>query len=322
MFLEAEIIVSYKKLSLDVLNGDVFASVIVKFKEETEILMEEMGEKRLPTPNGIENFLIDLDALKEIVLSNKKNLAEVRVSGDFIPEIFALAALADNFHYDNEAGIEINKNDNIAEIRSWDTEIRMDEHTPSVIRTLSGDFMNSSEREEIFSLKEIFPYVFKRGTKTNLEFSENSGSLLVNNPPREIKFEFADGVTAKTVSGELSEFYTTSAFNKTELSVKADRLCDTFYIMARKERAAILLEHDNGNMVFGADGTEAVIENGTLKRVHGNMEDYKFKKIINALLEQVQQNVKESIQDIAEHFKEDQEYNDIVKNVKNIKINN
>ena len=316
MFLEAEIIVSYKKLSLDVLNGDVFASVIVKFKEETEILMEEMGEKRLPTPNGIENFLIDLDALKEIVLSNKKNLAEVRVSGDFIPEIFALAALADNFHYDNEAGIEINKNDNIAEIRSWDTEIRMDEHTPSVIRTLSGDFMNSSEREEIFSLKEIFPYVFKRGTKTNLEFSENSGSLLVNNPPREIKFEFADGVTAKTVSGELSEFYTTSAFNKTELSVKADRLCDTFYIMARKERAAILLEHDNGNMVFGADGTEAVIENGTLKRVHGNMEDYKFKKIINALLEQVQQNVKESIQDIAEHFKEDQEYNDIVKNVR------
>lgn len=143
----------------------------------------------------------------------------------------------------------------------------------------------------------------------------------MNNPPREIKFEFADGVTAKTVSGELSEFYTTSAFNKTELSVKADRLCDTFYIMARKERAAILLEHDNGNMVFGADGTEAVIENGTLKRVHGNMEDYKFKKIINALLEQVQQNVKESIQDIAQHFREDQEYNDIVKNVKNMKIN-
>ena len=313
---------SYKKLSLDVLNGDVFASVIVKFKEETEILMEEKGEKRLPTPNGIENFLIDLDALKEIVLSNKKNLAEVRVSGDFIPEIFALAALADNFYYHNESGLEINKNDNIAEIRSWDTEIRMDEHTPSVIRTFSGDFMNSSEREEIFSLKEIFPYVFKGKSETNLELSKNPESLLVNNPPREIKFEFADGVTAKTVSGELSEFYTTSAFNKTELSVKADRLCDTFYIMARKERAAILLEHDNGNMIFSADGTEAVIENGTLKRVQGNIEDYRFKKVINALLEQVQQNVKESIQDIAQHFREDQEYNDIVKNVKNIKINN
>ena len=51
------------------------------------------------------------------------------------------------------------------------------------------------------------------------------------------------------------------------------------------------------------------------------MEDYKFKKIINALLEQVQLNVEESIQDIAEHFKEAQEYLDIVKNVKNIKIN-
>lgn len=245
----------------------------------------------------------------------------MRVSGDFIPEIFALAALADNFYYHNESGLEITKNDNIAEIRNYDTEIRMDEHTPSVIRTFSGDFMNSSEREEIFSLKEIFPYVFKGESETNLELSENSGSLLVNTPPREIKFEFADGVTAKTVSGQLSEFYTTSAFNKTELSVKADRLCDTFYIMARKERAAILLEHDNGNMVFSADGTEAVIENGTLKRVQGNIEDYRFKKVINALLEQVQLNVKESIQDIAEHFKEDKEYMDIVKNVKNMKIN-
>jgi len=35
----------------------------------------------------------------------------------------------------------------------------------------------------------------------------------------------------------------------------------------------------------------------------------------------VQLNVKESIQDITEHFKEEQEYNDIVKNVKNMKIN-
>lgn len=312
---------SYKKLSLDVLNGDVFASVIVKFKEEIGILMEEMGEKRLPTPNGIENFLIDLDALKEIVLSNKKNLAEVRVSGDFVPEIFALAALADNFYYHNESGLEITKNDNIAEIRNYDTEIRMDEHTPSVIRIFSGDFMNSSEREEIFSLKEIFPYVFKGESETNLELLENSGSLLVNNPPREIKFEFADGVTAKTVSGELSEFYTTSAFNKTELSVKADRLCDTFYIMARKEEAAIVFDHDSGNIIFSADGTEAVMENGTLKKVQRNIEGYKFRKVINALLEQVQSNVKESIQDIAQHFREDQEYNDIVKNVKNIKIN-
>lgn len=91
--------------------------------------------------------------------------------------------------------------------------------------------------------------------------------------------------------------------------------------MARKECATILLEHDNGNMIFSADGTEAVIENGTLKRVQGNIEDYRFKKVINALLEQVQQNVKESIQDIAEHFKEDKEYMDIVKNVKNMKIN-
>lgn len=309
----------YKKLGLDIKNEN--AGIILKFKEETEILMEETGEKTLPLPDGTENFLIDFDTLKMIILSNKKNLAEVRVFGDFNPEIFALAALIDNFYYKTGTGLEITKNDNIAKIGTYDTEISMDKHMPSVIRTFFGDFMNSSEREEIFSLKEIFPYVFKGGTKTNLEFSENSGSLLVNNPPREIKFEFADGVTTKTVSGELSEFYTTSAFNKTELSVKADRLCDTFYIMARKERAAILLEHDNGNMIFSADGTEAVMENGTLKKVQGNIEDYRFKKVINALLEQVQLNVKESIQDIAQHFREDQEYNDIVKNVKNMKIN-
>lgn len=91
--------------------------------------------------------------------------------------------------------------------------------------------------------------------------------------------------------------------------------------MAWKEEAAIVFDHDSGNIIFSVGPAEAVIENGTLKRVHGNMEDYKFKKIINALLEQVQQNVKESIQDIAQHFREDQEYNEIVKNVKNMKIN-
>lgn len=309
----------YKKLGLDIKNEN--AGIILKFKEETEILMEETGEKTLPLPDGTENFLIDFDTLKMIILSNKKNLAEVRVFGDFNPEIFALAALIDNFYYKTGTGLEITKNDNIAKIGTYDTEISMDKHMPSVIRTFFGDFMNSSEREELFSLKEIFPYVFKGKFETNLELSENSESLLVNNPPRGITFEFADGVTAKTASGELSEFYTTSAFNKTALSVKADRLCDNFYIMARKEEAAIVFDHDSGNIIFSVGPAEAVIENGTLKRVHGNMEDYKFKKIINALLEQVQLNVKESIQDITEHFKEDQEYNDIVKNVKDIKIN-
>lgn len=310
----------YKKLGLDIKNEN--AGIILKFKEETEILMEETGEKTLPLPDGTENFLIDFDTLKMIILSNKKNLAEVRVFGDFNPEIFALAALIDNFYYKTGTGLEITKNDNIAKIGTYDTEISMDKHMPSVIRTFFGDFMNSSEREELFSLKEIFPYVFKGKFETNLELSENSESLMVNTPPRGITFEFADGVTAKTASGELSEFYTTSAFNKTALSVKADRLCDNFYIMAWKEEATIVFDHDSGNIIFSVGPAEAVIENGTLKRVHGNMEDYKFKKIINALLEQVQQNVKESIQDIAQHFREDQEYNEIVKNVKHIKVNN
>ena len=103
--------------------------------------------------------------------------------------------------------------------------------------------------------------------------------------------------------------------------VKAGELWSNFYAKAEKENAEIILNYDNNNISFKVEDTEFTLKNGTLKRVHGNMEDYKFKKIINALLEQVQLNVKESIQDIVEHFKEDQEYMDIVKNVKNIKIN-
>ena len=81
----------YKDLNINFAD----MNVKIKFKQETEIPFQTM----------------DIDALKEIVLSNKKNLAEVRVSGDFIPEIFALAALADNFYYDNESRLEITKND-------------------------------------------------------------------------------------------------------------------------------------------------------------------------------------------------------------------
>lgn len=62
----------YKKLGLDIKNEN--AGIILKFKEETEILMEETGEKTLPLPDGTENFLIDFDTLKMIILSNKKIL--------------------------------------------------------------------------------------------------------------------------------------------------------------------------------------------------------------------------------------------------------
>lgn len=278
--------------------------VQIKFKEETEI------------PYQIE----DIDTLKEIVLSNRKNLQKIEVEGKFSPEIFALATLSDSFSYKTYMSeLEITKNDNIAEIKYGNIRVSVNEDMPSIPFTFSKIFLNFSEREDLLSIKELFPYIFKEKFETDL--SGNPRNLMVNTYTEGIAFEFSDGVTAKRTIEDLSEFYTVSAFHKKALSVKAGELWSNFYAKAEKENAEIILNYDNNNISFKVEDTEFTLKNGTLKRVHGNMEDYKFKKIINALLEQVQLNVKESIQDISEHFKEDREYLDIVKNVKNIKIN-
>ncbi len=283
----------FKDVKLGVEEGaDIDAGITVKFKEEAEI----------PEPYYMEDFSMDLDTLKGIILSNKKNLDEMHVFGNFNPEIFALAALSDSFSYKTYMSeLEITKND-----------------MPSIPFTFSKIFLNFSEREDLLSIKELFPYIFKEEFETDL--SGNPRNLIVNTYTEGI-FEFSDGVTAKKTIEDLSEFYTVSAFHKKVLSVKAGKLWSNFYAKAEKENAEIILNYDNNNISFKVEDTEFTLKNGILKRVHGNMEDYKFKKIINALLEQVQLNVKESIQDIVEHFKEDQEYIDIVKNVKNIKIN-
>ncbi|MBF1332795.1 MAG: hypothetical protein HXM49_01065 [Leptotrichia sp.] len=60
----------YKDLNIKFDNMEVQ----IKFKEETEI------------PFKIE----DVDALKETVLSNRKNLQEIEVEGKFSPEIFIM----------------------------------------------------------------------------------------------------------------------------------------------------------------------------------------------------------------------------------------
>lgn len=291
-------------------RSDIDAGITVKFKEEAEI----------PEPYYMEDFSMDLDTLKGIILSNKKNLAEMHVFGNFNPEIFALAALSDSFSYKTYMSeLEITKNDNIAEIKYGDIRVSVNEDMPSIPFTFSKIFLKFSEREELLSFSKLFPYIFKEKFETDL--SGNPRNLIVNTYTEGITFEFSDGVTAKRTIEDLSEFYSVSAFHKKALSVKAGKLWSNFYAKAEKENAEIILNYDNNNISFKVEDTEFTLKNGTLKRVHGNMEDYKFKKIINALLEQVQLNVKESIQDIAEHFKEDQEYMDIVKNVKNIKIN-
>ncbi|MBF1332901.1 MAG: hypothetical protein HXM49_01675 [Leptotrichia sp.] len=301
----------FKDVKLGVEEGsDIDAGITVKFKEEAEI----------PEPYYMEDFSMDLDTLKGIILSNKKNLDEMHVFGNFNPEIFALATLSDSFSYKTYMSeLEITKNDNIAEIKYGDIRVSVNEDMPSIPFTFSKIFLNFSEREDLLSIKELFPYIFKEKFETDL--SGNPRNLIVNTYTEGITFEFSDGVTAKRTIEDLSEFYTVSAFHKKALSVKAGKLWSNFYAKAQKENAEIILNYDNNNISFKVEDTEFTLKNGTLKRVHGNMEDYKFKKIINALLEQVQLNVKESIQDIAEHFKEDKEYLNIVKNVKNIKIN-
>ena len=60
----------YKDLNINLAD----MNVKIKFREETEISFQTM----------------DIDSLKEIVLSNKKNLQNIEVEGKFSPEIFGL----------------------------------------------------------------------------------------------------------------------------------------------------------------------------------------------------------------------------------------
>lgn len=222
----------FKDVKLGVEEGsDIDAGITVKFKEEAEI----------PEPYYMEDFSMDLDTLKGIILSNKKNLDEMHVFGNFNPEIFALAALSDSFSYKTYMSeLEITKNDNIAEIKYGDIRVSVNEDMPSIPFTFSKIFLKFSEREDLLSLSKLFSYIFKGKFVTDLSGSPRN--LMVNTYTPGIVFEFSDGVTAKRTIEDLSEFYTVSAFHKKALSVKAGELWSNFYAKAEKENAEILLD--------------------------------------------------------------------------------
>lgn len=71
---------------------------------------------------------------------------------------------------------------------------------------------------------------------------------------------------------------------------------------------------------FIVGDTEFRLQDDELKRIKGDMPEYKFKKIINALLSQVQSNTRSDIGKVKDFFKEDAEYNNIVSKVKNVRI--
>ena len=71
---------------------------------------------------------------------------------------------------------------------------------------------------------------------------------------------------------------------------------------------------------FIVGDTEFRLQNEELKRIRGDMPEYKFKKIINALLSQIQKNTKADFGKVKNFFKEDAEYNNIVSKIKNVRI--
>lgn len=103
----------YKDLNIKFVDMEVE----IKFKEETEI------------PFKIE----DVDALKETVLSNRKNLQEIVVEGKFNPEIFALVTFADNFYYysPNEK-LEMIKSENRKELKYNDIKINFKDYIEGI----------------------------------------------------------------------------------------------------------------------------------------------------------------------------------------------
>lgn len=292
----------YKDLNINFAD----MNVKIKFKQETEIPYQ----------------IMDIDSLKEIVLSNKKNLQNIEVEGKFSPEIFGLVTFADNFYYNSpEENLEMTKNVNLKELKYNDMKINFENCVSGIEEVFSKTFLSFEEREKLYNIKEIVPFIFEekysvtevRGTPRKLRINTEQHGMLVG-------FEFGDNVSTTKMGNSFYEFFTKSAFHKPEISFAAEDLYDSFYAKAEKEQAEIIIDFDTDFDRFIVGDTEFRLQDDELKRIKGDMPEYKFKKIINALLSQVQSNTRSDIGKVKDFFKEDAEYNNIVSKVKNVRI--
>lgn len=292
----------YKDLNINFAD----MNVKIKFKQETEIPFQTM----------------DIDALKEIVLSNKKNLQNIEVEGKFSPEIFGLVTFADNFYYNSpEENLEMTKSENLKELKYNDMKINFENCVSGIEEVFSKTFLSFEEREKLYNIKEIVPFIFEerysvtevRGTPRKLRINTEQHGMPVG-------FEFGDNVSTTKMGNSFYEFFTKSAFHKPEISFDAEDLYDSFYAKAKKEQAEIIINFDMDFDRFIVGDTEFRLQDDELKRIKGDMPEYKFKKIINALFSQVQANTKADIGKVKNFFKEDAEYNNIVSKVKNVRI--
>lgn len=292
----------YKDLNINLAD----MNVKIKFREETEISFQTM----------------DIDSLKEIVLSNKKNLQNIEVEGKFSPEIFGLVTFADNFYYNSpEENLEMTKSENLKELKYNDIKINFENCVSGIEEVFSKTFLSFEEREKLYNIKEIVPFIFEerysitevRGTPRKLRINTEQHGMPVG-------FEFGDNVSTTKMGNSFYEFFTKSAFHKPEISFNAEDLYDSFYAKAEKEQAEIIIDFDTDFDRFIVGDTEFRLQDDELKRIKGDMPEYKFKKIINALLSQVQSNTRSDIGKVKDFFKEDAEYNNIVSKVKNVRI--
>lgn len=292
----------YKDLNINFAD----MNVKIKFKQETEIPYQ----------------IMDIDSLKEIVLSNKKNLQNIEVEGKFSPEIFGLVTFADNFYYNSpEENLEMTKNVNLKELKYNDMKINFENCVSGIEEVFSKTFLSFEEREKLYNIKEIVPFIFEekysvtevRGTPRKLRINTEQHGMPVG-------FEFGDNVSTTKMGNSFYEFFTKSAFHKPEISFAAEDLYDSFYAKAEKEQAEIIIDFDTDFDRFIVGDTEFRLQDDELKRIKGDMPEYKFKKIINALLSQVQSNTRSDIGKVKDFFKEDAEYNNIVSKVKNVRI--
>lgn len=292
----------YKDLNINFAD----MNVKIKFKQETEIPFQTM----------------DIDALKEIVLSNKKNLQNIEVEGKFSPEIFGLVTFADNFYYNSpEENLEMTKSENLKELKYNDMKINFENCVSGIEEVFSKTFLSFEEREKLYNIKEIVPFIFEerysvtevRGTPRKLRINTEQHGMPVG-------FEFGDNVSTTKMGNSFYEFFTKSAFHKPEISFDAEDLYDSFYAKAEKEQAEIIIDFDMDFDRFIVGDTEFRLQDDELKRIKGDMPEYKFKKVINALFSQVQANTRSDIGKVKDFFKEDAEYNNIVSKVKNVRI--